>query len=72
VRWLIDRNADLDATDNGGMTAAMYAARNGHVEALQLLADAGADLAIRNDDGQTALTMAQQYNKADCVRIIKR
>jgi hypothetical protein len=72
LRWLIARNADLNATNDDGFTAAIMAAWNGHVEVLQLLVDAGADLAIRNDDGQTALTIAQQYNKADCVRIIKR
>ena len=72
LRWLIARSADPNATSNYGNTAAMVAAMWGHVEVLQLLADAGADLAIRDSDGDTALTCAQQRNNAGCVAIIEQ
>ena len=71
VRWLIDRNANLNMADNIGWTAAMSmrAARNGRVEVLQLLAaDAGADLAIRSNNGQTALIYAAAKNQSAAVR----
>ncbi|MEG7523874.1 MAG: ankyrin repeat domain-containing protein [Chromatiales bacterium] len=43
---------------NGINTALMMAARNGHIEALKLLLDAGADPNITNSAGDTALRWA--------------
>jgi uncharacterized protein len=51
----------------GGWTALMYAARQGSIEAASKLADAGADLNLKDPAGSTALILAiinQQYDLA--------
>jgi ankyrin repeat protein len=42
----------------GSWTPAMYAARDGAIDAIKVLADAGADLDLVDPDGTTALTLA--------------
>lgn len=49
-------NADnINSKDEDGFTALHLAADRGHVEAVKLLIDAGADLDIKTDDEETAL-----------------
>merc|ERR1711937_333057 len=48
----------LDAKDKSGRTAAMWAAEFGQESCLRLLADIGADLDIRDREGQTAASVA--------------
>jgi hypothetical protein len=56
---LIARGANVNATDRGGETPLMYAARHDHLEVLQALINAGADLErTRRVDGRTALEQA--------------
>jgi ankyrin repeat protein len=46
------------ALPRGGMTALMYAAREGSVDAAGALADAGADLNVTDPEGVTAIVLA--------------
>ena len=46
------------ALPRGGMTALMYAARQGQINAVTALADAGADLDIVDPEGATAIVIA--------------
>ena len=46
------------AQPRGGMTALMYAARQGQIHAATALADAGADLDVVDPEGSTALVIA--------------
>ena len=49
----------------GGWTAAMYAARDGAIDAVRALADAGADLNLADPDGTTPLILAIVNAKFD-------
>ncbi|GAB2190288.1 hypothetical protein MAH1_18960 [Sessilibacter sp. MAH1] len=55
---LIDRGADLDATNNDGNTAVWLACYGNDEHTLQTLIDAGANLDTQNDNGATALIYA--------------
>lgn len=58
---LLARQADLDQQeDDGGNTALMWAARDGHAALLQRLLAAGADPARRNKAGDTAEDIARR------------
>jgi ankyrin repeat protein len=49
----------------------MYAATFGHLDCLQALKDAGADLNIRNKDGLTAWWCAHHENNDECLELLK-
>ena len=51
LQYLIEKNADINATDVMGNTALFYAFGNGNTKAVELLIKAGADTNIRNIDG---------------------
>ena len=55
VELLIERGADLEATDNRGETALFYAADNNQIDILKLLIKSGANVNARNKAGHTAL-----------------
>jgi len=56
VRSLIDQGTDVNAQDKKGMTALLYAAREGHTEVAELLISEGADLTAAEPGAQlTAL-----------------
>lgn len=56
---LLDRGAELDATDPLGWTPLMNAAWIGSVDIVNYLIDRGADPEVRDPDGFTALTRIQ-------------
>lgn len=62
--------ADLGAKDDNGGTSAMWAARNGHVDCLRLLADAGADLDARDLDGWTAAMFSAGDGNEGCLSLL--
>lgn len=49
----------------------MYAATNGRVENMRLLAAAGADVNASADRGQTALSIAKARNHLDAVEVLR-
>ena len=55
---LLDRGADVAASDSDGMTALIWAAHDGHTATAALLLDRGADAGATSNGGYTALTMA--------------
>jgi ankyrin repeat protein len=61
VRWAIDRGTDLDAVrpKKNHATALMMAAGMGNPEIVQLLLTSGADPAVTNHEGKTALDLAK-------------
>jgi ankyrin repeat protein len=58
------------ANPQGGFTALMFAARQGAVDAVRALADAGADLNTQEPDGTTALTIAIGNGHTDAARVL--
>ncbi len=63
VQSLLERGAKFNHCDKLGMTPLLYAASidHGDTTVIDLLIAAGADVAAKNDKGQTALDLAQQY-----------
>jgi len=65
VRALIPATHDIDARQGGGWTPLMLAAANGMVDSVALLLDAGADRALTNDAGKTAVALAREHGHTD-------
>lgn len=63
VATLIDRGADIDARDSMGMTPLMWATLKGNKETMTVLIEARCDFTISNNDGLTALELAEQNHK---------
>ena len=53
VEILLKRGANVNSQDIDGMTPIMYAAVCDHIEIIQLLKEAKADLTLKNTDGET-------------------
>jgi ankyrin repeat protein len=65
VAWLIAHGADVNARGPGNRTAAhLVAERNTGTTTLALLVGSGANLAARDDDGNTPLEAAKRSGKA--------
>ena len=61
VRLLLSqRDIKLDETDVDGYTALMWAVKHGSSEIVDMLLHAGASVAVTNNQGETAATIAQQ------------
>jgi ankyrin repeat protein len=58
IQLLIERGADVNAVNSRGMTAMHYSARTGNDAAIQLLADHGARLDVKDRLGRTPADMA--------------
>ncbi len=70
MRLLLDHHAYIDAESPNGTTPLMMAAHYGSPEAVKLLLEAGADPALKNKLGLTALDFAQRANRADAAGLI--
>ena len=62
IQRLIAAGADVNATDNSGMTALMFAAKE---DTAKVLLEAGADVNAKDNDGKTALMFAATNNSSD-------
>jgi ankyrin repeat protein len=74
VKLLLENSAEVNATEtNGnGETALMKASFYGNIEMMKILLAAGADTNIKNNDGDTALEMAQSVKgREDVVKLLK-
>ena len=75
VKLLIEKGADINATDScGGYTALMEACSCGHFDIAKLLIENGADVNVKDVMfGDTALTLANNKNRSekDCIKVMK-
>jgi ankyrin repeat protein len=73
VQFLVKNGAEVNgADDNDGMTALMEAAAWGHVPMVRLLLDNGADMEIRNKQGQTAWTLAAVGQHVEVAELFRK
>ena len=63
LAYIIEKKCNLNAQDEDGWTALMYAVAAGSVENVQRLIAAGANPKIKNSDGDTAAKLADGKNK---------
>ena len=63
---------DINALDNSGWTALMYAAEIGSANATRLLINHGADVHLANADGWTALDIAEEVGDRGVARILRK
>lgn len=70
MRLLLDNHAYIDAASPNGSTPLMMAAQYGTNDAVKLLIDAGADPALKNVQGLTAMDFARQVQREDTVLLI--
>lgn len=66
----ISQDIDVNATDDQGLTALMYAAYNGHQAIIQLLLTNGADINQANELNRTALMMAASGKYPEAVQLL--
>ena len=66
VRLLCDRGADIEARVNNGGRPLHSAAWKGHISVMkELIEERNAEINARDNDGDTALWFANEYNKPD-------
>lgn len=69
---LLNAGGDLNAADTRHHFSALHiAALRGHVQAIQVLLDHGADLHARTAGGMTAAELADQRGHADAARLLR-
>lgn len=61
--FLLKKGADINAKDEKGNTALIYAAQSGDEKLIRKLLDKGADINVRNKKKQTALDLAKETLK---------
>jgi len=67
---LIASGVDINAQDNRGGTALMYAAMNNHPKMVALLIDAGADTTIKTMTGATAQSFSYHANSSEITKLL--
>ncbi len=70
AKLLIENGADINETDNTGITTLMEASSNGQLEIVKLLIEKGADVNKVNAYGETALAVASYYGHLEIVRLL--
>jgi uncharacterized protein len=70
MNLLLEEHAFIDAESPNGTTPLMMAAHYGTPEAVKLLLEAGADVAMKNQLGLTAVDFAQRANRRDAAELI--
>src|SRR5204863_1821988 len=70
VEIFINAGADLEAKDDGDMTALMRAAEKGHSDIVRVLIGAGANISGKDKFGRTAFFNAADKNHVGIVKML--
>ena len=70
AKGLVERGAKVNAQAKNGMTALMIAASHNSAPMIGLLMDAGADPAVKNNQGLTATDVAEKNNNLEAAQAI--
>ncbi len=70
IRLLLDHFAYIDAASPNGTTPLMMAVRYGTADAARLLVEEGADPALRNEKGLSAVEFARQADRQDMEQLV--
>ena len=75
ARWTAEllkaKNVDIDAQSTHQQTALIFAAGRGHKGVVEMLLEAGADVAIKDEDGKTAKHYASDAGHAEIVALLE-
>ena len=63
--FLLDKGAAVDAPSPNDTTPIMMAIRAGNIQLVRLLLDRGADIRIRNQQGYSAIDVAELFNQEE-------
>ena len=64
-QFLLDKGAAVDAPSTNETTPLMMAIRAGNIQLVRLLLDRGADIRIRNQQGYSAIDVAELFNQEE-------
>jgi ankyrin repeat protein len=70
VKQALLNGADINATDEAGMTALHYAVLRAEIRVVQLLLNAGADVQSRSPEGETPIDLAKSAKENALVRVM--
>lgn len=65
AQFLLDKGAVVDAPSPNETTPIMMAIRAGNIQLVRLLLDRGADIRIRNQQGYSAIDVAELFNQEE-------
>ena len=71
MKILINHKADLEARDNGDMTALMWSSFNGKLDVVQELIRAGAQVNAITRDQNTALSLARSRKHQEVIDALR-
>jgi hypothetical protein len=70
LEQLLQSNIDVNAKDNNGSTALIYASIGGHVNCIDMLIATRADVNTKDNDGRTALMGASVGGHVSCIDML--
>ena len=71
LNLLIANGANVDAQNEFKSTALHCAALTGQASMIESLLKAGADASIKDENGRTALDLAERGNHTECIKLMK-
>jgi len=72
VNALLTARADVNAKNNSGETALVWASHNGHAKVVKALLAARADVNAKANDGRTALKIARAAGYTRTVNLLRQ
>ena len=71
VKQMLHEGYAVNAQDDDGNTALMFAAMGGHAAAIAALLAAGAEVEAKDNEGKTALSFAEQNEHEHAARLLR-